>query len=175
MRKICKENLKIETYELPRAEAIAHMEERGEKYKVEHIGDLPEDARITFYKQGEYVDMCVGPHLMYTKALKAFKLTAVSGAFWKDDKNNKMLTRINGVAFRNKQELADYEKLLEESKKRDHRRIGQDMGALHVCRGGAGVPVLAAQRHDPQELPHGLLARHADRLRLRRGARRPSS
>ena len=80
MKKIVKENLKVETYELPREDAIRHMEERGEKYKVEHIGDLPEDARITFYKQGEYVDMCVGPHLMYTKALKAFMLTGVSGA-----------------------------------------------------------------------------------------------
>ncbi|MEE1158110.1 MAG: threonine--tRNA ligase, partial [Atopobiaceae bacterium] len=93
MRKICKENLKFETYELPREEAIAHMQERGEKYKVEHIGDLDPDARITFYKQGEYVDMCVGPHLMYTTALKAFKLTGVSGAYWKNDSKNKMLTR----------------------------------------------------------------------------------
>ena len=113
MRKICKENLKFETYELPREEAIAHMADRGEKYKVEHIGDLAEDARITFYKQGEYVDMCVGPHLMYTKALKAFKLTGVSGAYWKNDAKNKMLTRINGVAFRSKAEPAEYERLIE--------------------------------------------------------------
>ena len=127
MRKICKENLKFEVYELPREEAIKHMQERGEKYKVEHIGDLPEDARITFYKQGEYVDMCVGPHITYTKALKAFKLTGVSGAYWKGDKNNKMLTRINGIAFRSKDELEAHLKLLEEAEKRDHRKIGQEM------------------------------------------------
>ena len=97
MKKIVKENLKFQVFELPREEAIALMEERGEKYKVEHIGDLADDARITFYQQGDYIDMCVGPHLTYTKALKAFKLTGVSGAYWKNDANNKMLTRINGT------------------------------------------------------------------------------
>ena len=140
MRKICKENLKFETYELPREEAIAHMADRGEKYKVEHIGDLAPDARITFYKQGEYVDMCVGPHLMYTKALKAFKLTGVSGAYWKNDSNNKMLTRINGVAFRSKAELAEYERLLEEAKLRDHRKIGQEMELFMFADEGPGFP-----------------------------------
>ncbi|MBR3318228.1 MAG: threonine--tRNA ligase [Atopobiaceae bacterium] len=140
MKKICKENLKFETYELPREEAIAHMQERGEKYKVEHIGDLDEDARITFYKQGEYVDMCVGPHLMYTKALKAFKLTGVSGAYWKNDAKNKMLTRINGVAFASKADLAEYERLLEEAKKRDHRRIGQEMELFMFADEGPGFP-----------------------------------
>ena len=140
MRKICKENLKFETYELPREQAVEHMRERGEKYKVEHIGDLDEDARITFYKQGEYVDMCVGPHLMYTKALKAFKLTGVSGAYWKNDAKNKMLTRINGVAFRSKAELAEYERLLEEAKKRDHRRIGQEMELFMFAEEGPGFP-----------------------------------
>ncbi len=140
MRKICKENLKFETYELPREQAVEHMRERGEKYKVEHIGDLAEDARITFYKQGEYVDMCVGPHLMYTKALKAFKLTGVSGAYWKNDAKNKMLTRINGVAFRSKNELAEYERLLEEAKKRDHRRIGQEMELFMFAEEGPGFP-----------------------------------
>ena len=99
MRKIVKENLPIKPYILPREEAIALMESRGEKYKVEHIGDLAEDAIISFYQQGDYIDMCVGPHLCYTKALKAFKLTQVSGAYWKNDRNNKMLTRINGTAF----------------------------------------------------------------------------
>ena len=94
MKKIVKENLPIKPFTLPRAEAIALMEQRGEKYKVEHIGDLPEDAVISFYQQGEYIDMCVGPHLCYTKALKAFKLLGQSGAYWKNDKNNKMLTRV---------------------------------------------------------------------------------
>ena len=140
MAKICKENLKFETYELPRDEAIAHMAERGEKYKVEHIGDLADDARITFYKQGEYVDMCVGPHLLYTKALKAFKLTGVSGAYWKNDAKNKMLTRINGVAFRSKAELAEYERLLAEAKLRDHRRIGQEMELFMFADEGPGFP-----------------------------------
>ena len=140
MRRICKENLKFETYELPREEAIAHMADRGEKYKVEHIGDLDEDARITFYKQGEYVDMCVGPHLMYTKALKAFKLTGVSGAYWKNDAKNKMLTRINGIAFASKADLDAHLAFLEEAKKRDHRRIGQEMELFMMADEGPGFP-----------------------------------
>ena len=128
MKKIVKENLKFTVYEKPRAEAIALMEERGEKYKVEHIGDLDDDARITFYQQGDYIDMCVGPHICYTKALKAFKLTGVSGAYWKGDKDNKMLTRINGVAFRNQEELDAWEKEQQEARERDHRKIGKEMG-----------------------------------------------
>ena len=115
MKKIVKENLKFSVFELPREEAIALMEERGEKYKVEHIGDLPEDERITFYQQGEYIDMCVGPHLTYTKALKAFKLTGVSGAYWKGDKANMMLTRVNGTAFATKAELDEHLRLIEEA------------------------------------------------------------
>ena len=140
MKKIVKENLKFETYELPREEAIAHMQDRGEKYKVEHIGDLPEDARITFFKQGEYVDMCVGPHVLYTKALKAFKLTGVSGAYWKNDANNKMLTRIYGIAFPSKEELEAHLAFLEEAKKRDHRRIGQEMELFMMADEGPGFP-----------------------------------
>ncbi len=140
MRKIVKENLKFTTFELPREEAIALMEERGEKYKVEHIGDLHEDARITFYQQGEYIDMCVGPHLCYTKALKAFKLTGVSGAYWKNDSSNKMLTRINGIAFGSKEELDAHLKLIEEAKKRDHRKIGQEMELFMFADEGPGFP-----------------------------------
>ena len=140
MKKICKENLKFTVYEKPRAEAIALMEERGEKYKVEHIGDLAEDARITFYQQGEYIDMCVGPHLCYTKALKAFKLTGVSGAYWKGDKDNKMLTRINGVAFPSQAELDEHLRLVEEAKLRDHRRIGQEMELFMMSDAGPGFP-----------------------------------
>jgi len=127
MKKIVKENLPIKAFILPRDEAIKLMEERGEKYKVEHIGDLADDAVITFYQQGEYIDMCVGPHLTYTKALKAFKLTNVSGAYWKNDQKNKMLVRLNGVAFRTQDELAAYEVQVKEAKARDHRRIGRDM------------------------------------------------
>ena len=140
MKKICKENLKFQVYEKPRDEAVAFMKERGQDYKVEHIGDLDPDARITFYQQGEYVDMCVGPHIMYTKALKAFKLTGVSGAYWKGDKDNKMLTRINGVAFRNKDEMDAHFKLLEEAAKRDHRKIGKEMEPFMFSDFGPGFP-----------------------------------
>ena len=127
MKKIVKENLPFKVYPLPRDEAIQLMKDRGEIYKVEHIDDLAPDSVITFYQQGDYIDMCVGPHLTYTKALKAFKLTAVSGAYWKNDKNNKMLVRLNGVAFPTQEELAEYEKQVEEAKSRDHRRIGREM------------------------------------------------
>ena len=127
MRKITKENLPIKAFILPRPEAIQLMEDRKEKFKVEHIGDLPEDAVISFYQQGEYIDMCVGPHLTYTKALKAFKITQQSGAYWKGDKANKMLTRINGVAFRTQEELEEWEKQQEEARARDHRKIGREM------------------------------------------------
>ena len=152
MRKIVKENLPIRPFILPREEAVAYMQERGEKYKVEHIADLPEDAVISFYKQGDYVDMCVGPHLTYTKALKAFKLTAVSGAYWKNDKNNKMLTRIKGIAFRTQQELDDYLKLLEEAEKRDHRKIGKEMGLFMLCEEAPGFPFF---------LPKGMVIKNA--------------
>ena len=140
MKKICKENLKFTVYEKPREEAVAFMAERGQDYKVEHIGDLPEDAHITFYQQGEYGEMCVGPHLMYAKALKAFKLTAVSGAYWKGDKDNKMLTRINGVAFRNKQEMDAHFAMLAEAEKRDHRKIGREMELFMFSDFGPGFP-----------------------------------
>ena len=152
MRKVAKENLRFETYELPREDAIRHMEERGEKYKVEHIGDLPDDARITFYRQGEYVDMCVGPHLTYTKALKAFKLTGVSGAYWRGDSANKMLTRVNGVAFRSREELLEHERLLAEAEKRDHRKIGKEMGLFMMSEAGPGFPFW---------LPNGMRVRNA--------------
>lgn len=140
MKKIVKENLPIKPYILPRDEAIKLMEERGEIYKVEHIGDLPEDAEISFYQQGDYIDMCVGPHICYTKALKAFKVTDQSGAYWKNDKNNKMLTRVKGIAFPSQQELEDYLKLLEEAEKRDHRRIGKEMGLFMFADEAPGFP-----------------------------------
>ena len=140
MKKIVKENLKFTVFELPREEAVTFMAERGESYKAEHIGDLPEDVRLTFYQQGEYVDMCVGPHITYTKALKAFKLTNVSGAYWKGDAANKMLTRIGGVAFRTKEELAHHEELLAEAEKRDHRKIGREMELFMMADEGPGFP-----------------------------------
>ena len=109
MRKICKENLPIKPFILPRAEAVKLMEERGEKYKVEHMADLADETEFSFFQQGEYVDMCIGPHLTYTKGLKAFKITQQSGAYWKNDDSNKMLTRINGVAFASNEELEEYD------------------------------------------------------------------
>ena len=151
MKKIVKENLKFNAFELPREEAIALMEERGEKYKVEHIGDLPEDARITFYQQGDYIDMCVGPHLTYTKALKAFKLTGVSGAYWKADSSNKMLTRINGTAFASKEELDAHLAMIEEAKKRDHRKIGREMDLFMMRDEAPGFPFF---------LPNGMILKN---------------
>ena len=152
MKKIVKENLPIKPSILPREEAIALMESRGEKYKVEHIGDLAPDAEISFFTQGEYVDMCTGPHLCYTKALKAFKIMGVSGAYWKNDKNNKMLTRVKGTAFKTQQELDDYLKLLEEAERRDHRRIGKEMGLFMFRDEAPGFPFF---------LPKGMLLKNA--------------
>ena len=152
MAKIVKENLPIKPFVLSREEAVKLMEERGEKYKVEQIGDLPEDAVLSFYQQGEYIDMCVGPHLTYTKALKAFKLTQLSGAYWKNDKNNIMLTRIGGTAFRTREELEEYNKLMEEAARRDHRRIGKEMNLFMLCDEGPGFPFF---------LPKGMALKNA--------------
>ena len=127
MKKICKENLAIKPFILPRDEAVKLMTERQEHYKLEHMDDLADETEFSFYQQGEYVDMCIGPHLCYTKALKAFKITQQSGAYWKNDKENKMLTRINGVAFHNQEELDAWEKEQQEARERDHRKIGKEM------------------------------------------------
>ena len=127
MKKIVKENLPFKSFILPREEAVKLMHERHAKYKEEHIGDLPDDAIISFFQQGDYIDMCTGPHITYTKALKAFKITQQSGAYWKNDANNKMLTRINGVAFATQDELKEYEVQMEEARARDHRKIGKEM------------------------------------------------
>ncbi len=152
MKKIAKENLPIRPTILPRDEAINYMESLGAKYKVEHIADLAPDVEISFFKQGDYVDMCTGPHITYTKALKAFKIMGQSGAYWKNDKNNKMLTRIKGTAFKTQQELDDYLKLLEEAEKRDHRRIGKEMGLFMLQDEAPGFPFF---------LPKGMLLKNA--------------
>ena len=143
MRKICKENLPIKAFTLPRDEAKKLMQERNEKYKLEHIDDLDDSAVISFYQQGEYIDMCVGPHLAYTKALKAFKLLQISGAYWKGDVNNQMLQRVNGVAFASKEELENYLVAREEAKKRDHNKIGRELEYFTTvdCI-GQGLPIL---------------------------------
>jgi len=143
MQAIVKKNLPIKPFALSRDEAIKLMEERGENYKVEHIADLDEDVTLTFFQQGDYIDMCVGPHLCYTKALKAFKLTAISGAYWKNDKNNKMLTRIRGTAFATKDELEAYIVQQEEARKRDHNKLGRELEYFTTVDAiGQGLPVL---------------------------------
>lgn len=128
MKKIVKENLPIERFELPRAEAIALMKEKDEPYKVELIEDLPEDAVISFYRQGEFTDLCAGPHLMSTKPVKAFKLTSLAGAYWRGSEKNKMLQRVYGTAFTKKADLDEHLAMIEEAKKRDHRKLGKELG-----------------------------------------------
>ena len=143
MRKIVKENLPIKPEILPRDEAIKLMEAQGEIYKVEHIADLADDEPISFYKQGDYIDMCRGPHITYTKALKAFKLTSISGAYWKNDSNNKMLTRVNGTAFATQAELDEYLQAVEEAKSRDHNKIGRELEYFTTVESiGQGLPIL---------------------------------
>ena len=140
MKKIVKENLKLETYTLPRQEAIEFLKSKGEDYKVQLVEDLPEDAPISFYKQGEFVDLCAGPHALYTKAVKAFKLTSIAGAYWRGDEHNKMLTRIYGTAWESKEDLEKYLTMLEEAKKRDHRRLGKELGIFTISEEGPGFP-----------------------------------
>ena len=142
MRKICKEKLKLERFELPRQEAIAFMEEKGEPYKVELINDLPEDAVISFYKQGEFVDLCAGPHVDSTGRIKgnAVKLTACNAAYWRGDTSRQTLQRIYGVAFPKKDELDEYLARIEEAKKRDHRRLGKELGLFMMSEEGPGFP-----------------------------------
>ena len=142
MRKICKEKLKLERFELPRQEAIAFMEEKGEPYKVELINDLPEDAVISFYKQGEFTDLCAGPHVDSTGRIKgnAIKLTACNAAYWRGDSSRQTLQRIYGVAFPKKDELDEYLARIEEAKKRDHRRLGKELGLFMMSEEGPGFP-----------------------------------
>ena len=142
MRKICKEKLRLERFELPREEAIKFMEEREEPYKVELINDLPEDAHISFYRQGEFVDLCAGPHLDSTGRIKgnAIKLTACNAAYWRGDSSRQTLQRIYGVAFPKKDELDAYLQRLEEAKRRDHRRLGKELGLFMLTEEGPGFP-----------------------------------
>lgn len=140
MKKIIKEDLPIVRFTKPRDEAIAFMKERQEPYKVELIEDLPEDAEISFYQQGEFVDLCAGPHLMSTKPVKAFKLTSLAGAYWRGNEHNKMLTRIYGTAFPKKAELEAYLTMIEEAKKRDHRKLGRELGLFMMNDAGPGFP-----------------------------------
>ena len=143
MKKIIKEGAKLEKFTLPREEAVKFMEEKGEPYKVELIRDLPEDAVISFYRQGEFVDLCAGPHLMSTKGIKAFKLISSSGAYWRGKSENAMLQRIYGTAFNKKEELAEYLEYLENIKLRDHNRLGREMELFTTVDViGQGLPLL---------------------------------
>ena len=141
MKKIIKEALPLERFELPRAQAIEFMKEKNEPYKVELIEDLPEDAIISFYKQGEFTDLCAGPHLMNTKEVgKAFKLMNIAGAYWRGSEKNKMLTRIYATAFAKKEDLEAYVTMMEEAKKRDHRKLGKELGLFMMSDAGPGFP-----------------------------------
>ena len=151
MKKIVKEALPLKRFTLPRNEAVKFMQEREEPYKVELIEDLPEDAEISFYEQGEFTDLCAGPHLMSTKPVKAFKLTSIAGAYWRGDEHNKMLTRVYGTAFPKKAELEEYLTMIEEAKKRDHRKIGRELGLFMMHEAGPGFPFF---------LPKGMILRN---------------
>ena len=153
MRKICKEKEKLERFELPRAEAIQFMQGKDEPYKVELINDLPEDAVISFYKQGEFTDLCAGPHLDSTGRVKgnAVKLTSIAGAYWRGDSSRKMLQRIYGIAFPKKDELDAYLQRIEEAKRRDHRKLGKELGLFMLTEEGPGFPFF---------LPKGMVLRN---------------
>ena len=153
MRRICKEKLKLERFELPREEALQFMEEKGEPYKVELINDLPADAHISFYRQGEFTDLCAGPHLDSTGRIKgnAIKLTACNAAYWRGDSSRQTLQRIYGVAFPKKDELDEYLARIEEAKKRDHRKLGKELGLFTLLEEGPGFPFF---------LPKGMVLRN---------------
>lgn len=151
MKKIVQANYPLERFELPRAEAIALMEEKNEPYKVELINDLPEDAVISFYKQGDFVDLCAGPHMESTGKIKAFKLMSVAGAYWRGDSDRQMLQRIYATAFPTQAELDEYVKRLEEAKKRDHRKIGKEMDLFAIFEEGPGFPFF---------MPNGMIIRN---------------
>ena len=151
MKKIVKENLEITRFTKPRDEAIRYFKEQNEPYKVELIEDLPEDEEISFYTQGEFTDLCAGPHLMTTKPVKALKLTSLAGAYWRGSEKNKMLTRIYGTAFPKKKELDAYLEMLEEAKKRDHRKLGRELGLFMIHEAGPGFPFF---------LPNGMVLKN---------------
>ena len=140
MKKIVKEDLPIKQYTMPRAEAIAYFKEKDEPYKVELIEDLPEESVISFYSQGEFTDLCAGPHLMSTTPVKAFKLTSLAGAYWRGSEKNKMLQRVYGTSYPKKAELEEYLHMMEEAKKRDHRKLGKELGLFMMREEGPGFP-----------------------------------
>lgn len=140
MKRIVKENYPIKRFTLSKEKAIELMEQKGEDYKIQLIKDLPDDQEITFYEQGEFLDLCAGPHLMSTKEMKAFRLTSIAGAYWRGNEKNKMLTRIYGVSFPKNAELEEYLNFIEEAKRRDHRKLGKDLGLFTMLEEGPGFP-----------------------------------
>ena len=140
MKKIIKENLRLTHFTMEREEALKVMQEKGEDYKVQLINDLPEDAVLSFFQQGEYLELCAGPHVTYTSAIKAYKLLSVAGAYWRGNENNKMLTRIYGTSFPNRDLLEEYLNRIEEAKKRDHRKLGKELGIFTLMEEGPGFP-----------------------------------
>lgn len=151
VRRIVEEDLALERFELPRAEALKLMEEKGEPYKVELINDLPEDSVISFYKQGDFTDLCAGPHLSSTGPVKALKIQSVAGAYWRGNEKNKMLQRLYATAFPKQKELDEYLAMLEEAKKRDHRKIGKEMDLFGIYEEGPGFPFF---------MPNGMIIRN---------------
>ena len=151
MKKIVKENLQLRHFTVARKKAMQIMEERNETYKIEMLNYLPENEEISFYQQGEYLEMCAGPHVAYTNAVKAFKLLSVAGAYWRGDEKNKMLTRIYGTSFPSEDMLEEYLNKLEEAKKRDHRKLGKELGLFALFEEGPGFPFF---------LPKGLVLKN---------------
>ena len=151
MKKIVKQSLPLEVFEVKKEEALSYMKERQEDYKVEMIEELPEGETITFYKQGDYEEFCAGPHVSNTCVIKAIKLLSTAGAYWRGDEKNKMLTRIYGISFPKAAELKDYLNMLEEAKKRDHRKLGKELGLFTIMEEGPGFPFF---------LPKGMVIRN---------------
>ncbi len=151
MKKIIKENLKLERFTLDREKARALIEELGETYKTQLLDDIPDGEEVSFFRQGEFVDLCAGPHLTYTSGVKAFALLSIAGAYWRGSEKNKMLTRIYGTAFESKQSLADYLAMLEEAKRRDHRKLGKELGLFAIMEEGPGFPFF---------LPNGMIVKN---------------
>ena len=151
MKKIIKENLKLTHFTMEREEALKVMAEKGEDYKVQLINDLPEDATLSFFQQGEYLELCAGPHVTYTSAIKAYKLLSVAGAYWRGDEHNKMLTRIYGTSFPKKEMLEEYLNKIEEAKKRDHRKLGKELKIFTLMEEGPGFPFF---------LPNGMIIKN---------------
>jgi len=151
MKKIVKENLQLKHFTTDHKKAMQIMKERNETYKIEMLSEMPEDEEISFYQQGEYLEMCAGPHVAYTSAIKAFKLLSVAGAYWRGNEKNKMLTRIYGTSFPNREILEEHLNRLEEAKKRDHRKLGKELGLFALLDEGQGFPFF---------LPRGMILKN---------------